>query len=98
MQLCGYVCAAVDDFNENSARELTNNLNSLRAIVLYTLNDCAGQTINKEWLEGIDNGTRITYAKKKFAQGSVKRIVGSEGDTMNFASVSARSSTSTILI
>ncbi len=25
--------AAVDDFNENSARELTNNLNSLRAIV-----------------------------------------------------------------
>ncbi len=32
------------------ARELTNNLNSLRAIVLNALNDCAGQTINYEVL------------------------------------------------
>ncbi|MFR9498510.1 MAG: phage integrase SAM-like domain-containing protein [Rikenellaceae bacterium] len=97
--------AAVDDFNENSARELTNNLNSLRAIVLNALNDCAGQTINKEWLEEIvynyhnphveiakstmtlkkyidlyieeiDNGIRLTYAKKKFAPGSVKAYRG----------------------
>jgi len=43
----------IDNFTENSARELTNNLNTLRAIVLNALNDNAGQTINKEWLEKI---------------------------------------------
>lgn len=41
----------IDGFTENSARELINNINTLRAIVLNALNDNAGQAINKEWLE-----------------------------------------------
>ena len=43
----------VEDFTENIARELTNNLNTLRAIVLNALNDNVGKVINKEWLEKI---------------------------------------------
>jgi integrase len=43
----------IDDFTENSARELTNSLNTLRAIVLNALNDSVGQSINKLWLEKI---------------------------------------------
>ena len=37
----------IDGFTENTARELINNINTLRALVLNALNDSAGHTINK---------------------------------------------------
>ncbi len=43
----------IDNFTENGARELSNNLNTLRSIILNALNDSIGRTINKEWLEEI---------------------------------------------
>ena len=64
-----------EEFTQNRARELINNLNTLKSVVLNALNDSAGQAINKEWLQKIINNFHNPQIAAKARQTTLRSYI-----------------------